>query len=128
MNESPPCLFKPVLRRSRQEWHIPVSNSSESVLQEEQIRRAALCEGTTPLARDIFLKILFQTKRLIEQNSNTAQVISQIETRLTALPELRSEFALLFCRLCGQAEASGELTVHDLATLMVLRTRLKHAA
>jgi hypothetical protein len=48
-----------------------------------------------------------------------------IEERLASFQVLLPEFVLLFCRLCGQSiEKPGEVTVHELATLMVLRAHL----
>ena len=50
---------------------------------------------------------------------------AQIEERLASFQVLLPEFVWLFCRLCGQSiEKPGEVTVHELATLMVLRAHL----
>ncbi len=117
--------FKPVLRRPRREWRIPTIGlyvPSAQPDQETRIRR--LCEGTTPQGREVFRKLLDRACTMTVANQNTAEAIAQLESRLGAFPEFHQEFRLLFSRICGRQEPSGELTTHDLAALIVLRARL----
>jgi hypothetical protein len=83
-----------------------------------------LCEGTTPQGREVFRKLLEWSFRLSLANPNTTEVIAQVEARLGTFSELQQELSLLFGRICGQQQPPGEMTVHDLAALMVLRSRV----
>jgi hypothetical protein len=121
--------FKPVLRRPRQAWRIPAIACSQILdpVAPQSTRRLILWEGTTPEGREIFRRILMQTSNLSQSNKDTGQVIAEVETRLGRFPELHAEFLLIFSRLCGQGEPTGELPLRDLATLIVLRTCLEQA-
>ena len=66
-----------------------------------------------------------QVIELTEQGEEHTAVAGRIEERLASFQVLLPEFVWLFCRLCGQSiEKPGEVTVQELATLMVLRAHL----
>ncbi len=120
--------FKAVLRRPRQAWRIPALQDHGSRNANASANGACLAqwEATTPEGRELFRKIYTWAATLCEQTEDTAQVVSEVQSRLERFPELHSEFTLIFVRLCGRKDATpGDLPIRDLAILMVMRIRLE---
>lgn len=133
MNGNVCCELRPVLRRPRQEWIIPAMpldwRSAEGPEPVTQAPNLALWKGTTAQGREIMRKMLFFIQTRFDHSEETGQVIGQVEARLNGFSDIFPELTSIFLRLCGRRDSLPEgVTVHDLATLMVLRVRLERAS
>ena len=114
--------FKPILRKPRSQWRIPLLKSPCKRQSPAQV--SALISGTTPLGREILRKLFFGLERRLEANEEPLpQLVEFVEAQLKTFWVLQPEFALLLSRLWGgDHQGWVAATPRQLATLLVLGT------
>jgi hypothetical protein len=114
----------PVLKRPPWKWPIPRVDAGERLVKErrEEIRLKALAEGTTPLGRELFRHLFWETERALQSGTLTYEEIEATTAGAVARDRsLKPEWALLIARLLKtNPEKLRSASFHFLGKLNVL--------